>query len=53
MPGEVAQAGVHDRRILALEQADASDIARQRDVHAGQGAGENLAGLLFELAGHR
>src|SRR5690606_6607058 len=49
---EVAQAGVHDRRVLAFEQADAADIARQRDVDAGQGFGEDFAGLLLELAGH-
>ena len=45
--GEIAQARVHDRRVLALEQADAADVARQRDMHAGQRLLENRAGLGF------
>ena len=30
--GEIAQARVHDRRVLALEQADAADLVRKRDM---------------------
>ena len=33
---EIAQAGVHDRRVLALQQADAADVARQREMNARQ-----------------
>ena len=29
--GKVAQAGVHDRRVLALEQADPADLVRETD----------------------
>ena len=47
---QVAQTGVHDRRVFPLEQADTADIARQGDVGARQGLGENFAGLLFEIA---
>ena len=43
--GQVCQAGVHDRRILAFEQPDAADFVRQADAHAwdllGQDFGRN------------
>ena len=44
----VAQAGVHDRRVLALEQPDPADLARKGDVRARQFPREDLACLLLE-----
>ena len=45
--GEIAQARVHDCRVLALEQAYAADVARQRDVHAGERSGKDFARFVF------
>ena len=47
--GEIAQARVHHRRVLALQQPDAADVARQSDVDARQRLFEDRSGLGFEL----
>ena len=46
---QIAQAGIHDRRVLALEQSDAADLARQRDVRRRQRVAEDRAGPLLEV----
>ena len=52
-PRELAEARVQDRGVLALEQADAPDVAGERHVEVRDLFQQDLGRALLHLGGHR
>src|SRR4029453_11109732 len=47
--GKLAQAGVHDRRVLSFQETGAADLVREADLDLGQLPLEDPRRLLLEL----